>query len=301
MPPQPKNNNGPKAPDEAGLRLLLENNLTEEAQSLIDNHKLQYKIVCKDGKYLLEDSVVGAELWLKKFITVDAESLQMKDDALKLSKIDDEVLIHGETGTGKELIARSLIGDRQGGFYRVNCAAMPSNLIESELFGHSIGAFTDAKKSKKGLFEVAKDGVLFLDEIGDLPIDTQAKVLNALQPVDGKRYIRPVGSNDEIEINCRVVCATHRNLEEMIEQKLFRMDLYARISTFVLEIKPLRSRKCDVIPIVKELGFILKKESKAAEFLDVYLDDIMNDKLSLRLNVRSLEQAVKRFSVLGKV
>jgi len=222
-------------------------------------------------------------------------------DALKLSQIEDEVLILGETGTGKELIARSLIGDRKGGFYRVNCAAMPSNLIESELFGHKIGAFTDAKSSKKGLFEIAKDGVLFLDEIGDLPLDTQAKVLNALQPIDGKRYIRPVGSNDEVEINCRVVCATHRNLEEMIENKLFRMDLYARISTFILSIKPLRNRKCDVVPIVKELGFILKKELKAQEFIDKYIEDIMNDKLSLRLNVRSLEQSVKRFSTLGKV
>jgi transcriptional regulator with PAS, ATPase and Fis domain len=306
MTPQTKNNRlVPKEgtpPTEEGLRLLLANGLVDHTQQTIDIWSLPFKIVTKDGVPTLQDSVVGAELWLKKFITQDPEMLQMKDDALKLSKIDDEVLILGETGTGKELIARAMIGDRQGSFYRINCAAMPKDLIESELFGHKIGAFTDAKSTKKGLMEVAKDGVLFLDEIGDLPLETQAKMLNALQPIDGKRYIRPVGSNEEIEINCRVVCATHRDLKSMCKDKLFRIDLYARISTFELHITPISNRKKDIEPIIKEIGFLLKKEKQAQAFLESkYMDDIMNDQVDLSLNVRSLEQAVKRFSVLGRV
>ncbi len=298
------NKNTPKSgqpPDESSLRLMLDNNLITAAQNLIDIWQLQLKIVIKDGKPILEDMVKGAELWLKKFITEDKETIEMKNEARKLSKIDDEVLILGETGTGKELIARAMIGDRDEPFKRINCAAMPKELIESELFGHKAGAFTGAASTKQGLMLAAKGGVLFLDEVGDLPLDTQAKILNALQPIEGKRYIRPVGSNEEVEISCRIVCATHRDLKDMVKQGLFRMDLYARVSTFVLSIKPLRNRKEDIIPIVKEIGFLLKKEQKAQEFLDKYMENIMNDSVDLSLNVRSLEQYVKRFAILGRI
>ncbi len=287
---------------EETLRLLIANGLVEAAQTTIDIGKLPYKIIIRDGKPALEDSVTGASLWLKKFITDDPETIQMKAEAMKLSKIDDEVLILGETGTGKELIARAMIGDRVGKFCRVNCAAMPKDLIESELFGHKAGAFTDAKGNKKGMMEVANNGVLFLDEIGDLSLETQAKLLNALQPVDGKRYIRPVGSTEEVEINCRIVCATHKNLDKMVQDNVFRVDLFARISTFVLSIKPLRVRKGDILPIVKEIGFLLKREKQTEEFIQSeYMEKIINTDYLLPLNVRSLEQAVKRFCVLGRI
>jgi transcriptional regulator with PAS, ATPase and Fis domain len=311
----PTNNNAPRseAPDEPTLKLMLANNLKTAVENLINIWKLQYRITeemvedpitkerKKTGKWILEDLLTGADLWLKKFITADEETMAMKREAKTLSKIDDEVLILGETGTGKELIARAMIGDRVGAFKRINCAAMPKELIESELFGHKAGAFTGANVSKQGLMVAAKDGVLFLDEIGDLPLDTQAKVLNCLQPIDGKRYVRPVGSNDEIEITCRIVCATHRDLADMVAKHLFRIDLYARISTFVLSIKPINQRVEDIAPIVREIGIQLKCEAKAAEFLEKYMDKMINKELSLALNVRSLEQFVKRYSVLGRV
>lgn len=285
-------------PTEQQLRALLANGLKESVQQILDLHpELRFRIV---GDQLM-DSVTGAELWLNKFITVDEDTKVLKQDAMKLAKINDEVLITGETGTGKEIIARAMSGDREGGFYRINCAAMPEALIESELFGHSAGAFTGATSAKKGLIRSATKGVMFLDEIGDLPLLTQAKLLNVLQPVDGKRYVRPVGSAEEIEIDCRFVCATHRDLRAMIEHGQFRQDLYARISTFTLHIKPLRQRKGDIAPIMESLGVTLKMESKAKEFIEKYLDSMLNDDMDLSLNVRSLEQALKRYAVLGKV
>lgn len=296
----PKNNDKPKTiPTEYNLQILLKNGMREAVQQLLDtNPELKFKI---EGDQLV-DLVTGAALWLKKFITDDTETKQMKADALVLSKIDEEVLITGETGTGKELIARSMIGDRIGKFQRINCAAMPESLIEAELFGYVKGAFTGADCTKQGMILSANGGVMFLDEIGDLPLTTQAKLLNVLQPVDGKRFVRPVGSTDEKEITCRFVCATHRDLKDMMNKNLFRKDLYARISTFELNIKPLRERKADIAPIVTALGDILKiVPAKVTEFLEKYMDDFLNEKIDLSLNVRSLEQALKRYITLGRL
>jgi transcriptional regulator with PAS, ATPase and Fis domain len=285
-------------PKESDLRTLLANGMVEAVQQILDiNPELKYRI--ENG--LLVDSVTGATLWLKKFITEDEETLVMKSDAMKLAKVDDEVLITGETGTGKEIIARAMIGDREGKFQRINCAAMPESLIEAELFGHVKGAYTGAESSKPGMILSANNGVMFLDEVGDLPLTTQAKLLNVLQPVDGKRYVRPIGATDEKEISCRFVCATHRDLKDMVEKNLFRKDLYARISTFELHIKPLIERKKDIVLIVLAIGELLKISQKAKEFLEKYEEDIMNNKIDLSLNVRSLEQLLKRYNVLGKI
>lgn len=298
---QQKNNsqtNTKILPTESNLRTLLDNGMVDAVQQLLDvNPELKFKI--ENGK--LVDSVTGAALWLKRFITNDEETLSMKSDAMKLAKIDDEVLITGETGTGKEIIARSMIGDREGSFVRINCAAMPESLIEAELFGSSSGSFTGSTGAKKGLIITANGGVMFLDEVGDLPLHIQAKLLNVLQAVDGKRYIRPVGSTEEKEITCRFVCATHRDLRTMVKANTFRQDLYARISTFRLHIKPLSERKNDVGPILLAIGDALKIQAKAKEFLERYDEDIINGKLDLSLNVRSLEQALKQFNILGRV
>lgn len=283
------------------LNLMLLNNLIAQAKDYISINKLPYKIEIREGKSVILDTTPGSETWLSKFITIDDETIQLKDDARKLSKIDDEILILGETGTGKELIARAMIGDRYAKFCRINCAAIPRELVESELFGHRKGAFTGASGEKIGMMEAAKGGVLFLDEVGDLPLDVQAKLLNALQPIDGKRYIRPIGDTEEIETSCRIVCATHRNLLEMVKDGLFRIDLYARISTFVLRIKPLRERRCDIEPIIKELGRIHNKEEQASNLLDVFGELLKSEEFKLELNVRSLEQALKRYSVLGRI
>lgn len=281
-------------PTEATLGIMLENGMTEAVQRLLDIYpELKFKI--ENG--CLVDMVKGAELHLKRFITQDSEMLDMKRDATKLASVDDEVLITGETGTGKELIARSMIGDRDGKFIAVNCAGLPTELVESELFGHKAGSFTGANISKKGMFEAAKDGVLFLDEIGELPLLVQGKLLRALQ----EKKIRSVGENEEKDIKCRFVCATHRNLKKMVDENLFRKDLYARISTFELHIKPLRERKKDIESIVIAIGDVLKIPTKTKLFLETYREQLTAGEIDLSLNVRSLEQALKRFNLLGKI
>ncbi len=279
---------------EEALRQLLSAGMTDAVQQILDlNPHLKYKI----ENDTLVDCVTGAALWLKKFITNDPETNQLKSDVMKLAGVNDEVLITGETGTGKEIIARSLIGDRPGKFLAVNCAGLPEHLIESELFGHARGAFTGAEKSKEGIMEAAKDGVMFLDEIGELPLSMQGKLLRALQ----EKRIRRVGDNEERDISCRFVCATHCNLIEMMSTRQFRKDLYARISTFHISIKPIRERKSDIEPILLSIGERLNIPNKAKELIAVCKDDILNDKIDLSLNVRSLEQMVKRYSLLGRV
>lgn len=226
------------------------------------------------------------EMWLNKFITGDAYTLELKDDVRKLAIVDDTVLIHGETGTGKELIARALSGKRKK-FVALNCAGMPENLFESELFGYVPGAFTGAlNKGSNGLMLEASGGILFLDEIGELPLSVQAKLLRALQ----EKVVRRVGGKNEEPITCRIVCATHRDLKDMVKEKLFREDLYARISTFILRIKPLRDRGDDAKLIVQSL-----------DGGQALIDKGLLASIDFNLNVRALEQAVRRYKVLGKI
>ena len=159
---------------------------------------------------------------------------------------DASVLIHGETGTGKELVARSVhmrSKRKDGPFVAINCAAVPHPLLESELFGHARGAFTDAKSQRTGLFLQASGGTLFLDEIGELPIDVQPKLLRALQ----ERKVRPVGDNKEIPFDARIVAATNRDLENEVREKRFREDLFYRINVVKVDVPPLRARGGDVL------------------------------------------------------
>ena len=159
---------------------------------------------------------------------------------------DASVLIHGETGTGKELVARSVhmrSKRKDGPFVAINCAAVPHSLLESELFGHARGAFTDAKSQRTGLFLQSSGGTLFLDEIGELPIDVQPKLLRALQ----ERKVRPVGDNKEIPFDARIVAATNRDLENEVREKRFREDLFYRINVVKVDVPPLRARGGDVL------------------------------------------------------
>ena len=162
------------------------------------------------------------------------------------------VLILGETGTGKELVARG-VHDRslraEDPFVAINCGALPESLIESELFGHRKGAFTGADDHRVGLFEVADGGTLFLDEIGELPRAMQAKLLRVLESGE----IRRVGDNESFQIDVRVVCATHRNLEEMVQDGDFREDLMFRINTFEVRVPPLRERVGDIAQLARHL------------------------------------------------
>lgn len=168
----------------------------------------------------------------------------------RVASTNARVLITGENGTGKELVARGihqLSALVNGPFIEVNCAAIPSELIESELFGHEKGAFTSAIKQRKGKFELACDGTLFLDEIGDMSLDAQAKVLRALQ----EQRITRVGGDKEIEVNPRVIAATNKNLQEEIKVGRFREDLYHRLSVILIHVPALRERRED-IPLLVE-------------------------------------------------
>ena len=181
------------------------------------------------------------------------ESPKMTELYAVLGKVSESVvpvLITGESGTGKELVARAIhdAGPRKDGpFVALNCAAMPAQLLESELFGHEKGAFTDARTAKPGLFIAASGGTIFLDEIGELPLEMQPKLLRALQ----EHAVRPVGGTTEVAFDARVIAATNRNLETMVEERSFREDLYFRINVLQVDLPPLRSRGGDVLVLAR--------------------------------------------------
>ena len=185
-----------------------------------------------------------------RFSAIVSESAAMKRALLATSKVAassaNTVLIRGETGTGKELFARALhfnSGRAAEPFIEVNCSAIPPQLLESELFGHERGSFTDAKERKIGLIERAHGGTFFLDEIGDMDFNLQAKILRVLE----ERAVRRVGGDRMIPVDIRFVAATHKNLDEMIQQHVFREDLFFRLSVIVLDLPPLRERGDDVV------------------------------------------------------
>jgi DNA-binding NtrC family response regulator len=170
----------------------------------------------------------------------------------KVAPTDSTVMILGETGTGKELVARAIHARsprHDGPFVAINCGSLPESLLESELFGHVRGSFTGADRDKRGLFEVAENGSVLLDEIGEMPFSLQAKILRALE----NREIFRVGSTAPVKINARIVAATHRNLEEMLDKGSFRSDLYYRLNVFEISIPPLRDRLEDILPIMTHL------------------------------------------------
>ena len=206
------------------------------------------------------------------------------------------VLVLGETGTGKELVARALHYNsirREGPFVPLHCAAIPSELLESELFGHEKGSFTGALQRRIGMFEAANGGTLFLDEIGEMPHGTQGKLLRAIQ----EREIRRVGGQETISINVRLVCATNRNLEEEVKQGKFREDLFYRINVIPIEIPPLRDRKEDIPPLVLHFSQRFAKElnREVPQFTPKAMDLLLA--CPWPGNVRELEHAIERLLV----
>ncbi|MBL0061533.1 MAG: sigma-54-dependent Fis family transcriptional regulator [bacterium] len=215
-------------------------------------------------------------------------------DAIReVAAVDTTVLIRAETGAGKELVARALHfeGPRHDkAFIKVNCAALPETLLESELFGHEKGAFTDAKQTRIGKFEAANGGTIFLDEIGELSLSTQVKLLNVLQD----REIERLGGNKKIAVNIRVVTATNRDLERMIQEGRFRMDLYYRLNVVPITIPPLRERKEDVPMLCAH--FLDKIGSRLNKGNFTFTDDAMALLLTHPWpgNVRELENVIER-------
>jgi two-component system response regulator PilR (NtrC family) len=209
------------------------------------------------------------------------------------------VLVTGESGTGKELIARAIheLGDRrEGPFITVNCAAIPENLLESELFGHVRGAFTGALHNKEGLFELANGGTIFLDEVGDLPLPLQVKVLRAIQ----EKSFRRVGGNHDQQVDVRIVSATNRRLEEEVAQGRFREDLYYRLNVIEIPLPPLRERRDDVALLVDH--FVEKYSRELGKEVKGVSDEVLARLAAHRFpgNVRELENVIERAVALTR-
>ncbi len=235
---------------------------------------------------------------LKEIIKTDiiAESKQMKNILQQINKIapfDINVLITGESGTGKEILAKYIHKNskrKDKPFIAINCGAIPHDLLESELFGYTKGAFTGASSDKKGIIEEAEGGTLLLDEIGELSLDLQVKILRVLQ----ENEIQPLGSNKPKKINVRFIAATNKNLEKLVKEGKFREDLFYRLNVISINIPPLRKRKDDIIPLAE---FFLKKYSLKYNIPEKKLTDKAIQQLlnySWKGNVRELEHAIER-------
>jgi len=260
----------------------------------------------EDLKLLIRN--VSDKISLKKKVAVeDVPGLigksraieRLKEQIKKVAPYDVNVLILGESGSGKEVVARAihqLSNRRNKPFVAINCAALPPELLESELFGYKKGAFTGAVSDKKGLIEQANGGTLFLDEIGDMPLPLQAKLLRFLET---KRFI-PLGSTTEKEVDVRVLAATNKNLKEEIKKGNFREDLFYRIATIIIEIPPLRERKEDIPLLVeffaREFGKKYGKEIKRIS--SGFINHLME--LPLEGNVRELRNIVEREVILSE-
>lgn len=233
-----------------------------------------------------------------EYVTQDEEMLRILAMADQAANTDATVLITGESGTGKELVANRLHLEsprRDGPFVKINCAAIPEDLLESELFGHEAGAFTDARGQKIGLFEAAQGGTLFLDEIGEMSPSIQAKMLRVLQD---QQFTR-VGGTQTITANVRVITATNRTLEELLEGTGFRRDLYYRISVIHLHLKPLRERSKDILLLAEHflLHFSVQYQKTPLMFSQEIKE--MLKRHSWPGNVRELKNLVERLVIFA--
>jgi DNA-binding NtrC family response regulator len=271
----------------------------EELSHLAEELKRKEKELARHRKELkrLKDRV---ELDVPPDLVVKSLGMQKVIDlAQRVARVDTTVLISGESGTGKERIS-NFIHERsprsKGPFVAINCGALPEQLLESELFGHRKGSFTGATEDRKGLFEAARGGTIFLDEVGMTSSSTQVKLLRALQ----EREVRPLGQDTSVKVDVRVIAATNEDLDVMVKEKRFRNDLYYRLKVVSVEIPPLRERREDILPLarifVNRYCSLLEKEdcSLDPESLDILVG------YSWPGNVRELENAIERAVVLAK-
>jgi DNA-binding NtrC family response regulator len=229
-----------------------------------------------------------------------SETMERIFDAVaQVSDLPANILITGESGTGKELIARAIhfnSARARGPFVPLNCAAVPGALLESELFGYVRGAFTDAKKDRRGLFQEASGGTLFLDEIGEVAVNLQAKLLRAIE----EKEVRPLGANKNEKVDARLISATNRDLEQRVREGSFRQDLYYRLNVIRIELPPLRERTEDIPALVEH--FIQKFADQARRSVAGIDNDALMALMSHRWpgNVRELEHTIERAVLMGK-
>ena len=223
------------------------------------------------------------------------ETKSMKNLIAMVSQTDSTALVLGETGTGKDIVAQAIhkCSKKKGSFVTVNCAAIPSELLESELFGHEKGSFTGADKLRKGRFEQSSGGSLFLDEIGDMPLPLQAKLLRAIE----SKSIQRVGGAEDIKINLRLICATHRDLEKKEESGEFRADLFFRINVLPINVPSLAERRTDIPSLLKKLIQTLNVEKSAQPKFTA--DAITSlTKHNWPGNVRELKNVIERACII---
>lgn len=245
-------------------------------------------------KSLFQEDIPG----LKGVIGKSAGFKKALELAKRVSSSQANILITGESGSGKEVIAKAVheLGDKKDGpFIAINCSAIPENLLESELFGHAKGAFTGANDKKVGLFEEANKGTLFLDEIGDLSLPLQAKLLRVLQ----ERKVKRIGENSYRDITARIICATHKDLRKEVAEGRFREDLFFRLNVIPIFMPPLKERKEDILPLSEYFlkKFALMNNSSVKGFSKDAIQKLENN--PWKGNVRELENAIERAVVLS--
>lgn len=255
-----------------------------------------------ERQQLISENILLKEQLAEKFKFTDIIARSSKMEEVlnltgRVAKSRASVLIRGESGTGKELIARAIHFASQRynkPFIAVNCSALNENLLESELFGHEKGAYTSADKQRRGRFELADGGTIFLDEIGDIPLSTQVKLLRVLQEQNFER----VGGSQTISVDVRVIAATNRNLEDFMKEGKFREDLFYRLNVVTIDIPPLHQRKEDILPLVEYFTEKYSKEvnKEKVEFSKEALDTLL--KYHYPGNVRELENIIHRAVVL---
>ena len=269
----------------------------------LEELKINVKKALENQKVLSENRFLKEQLEEKyKDLKIIGESKAIQEvlsTVTRVAKTDSTVLIRGESGTGKQLVARAIraLGDRAfQKFISLSCAAIPETLLESELFGYEKGAFTGATRRKEGRFELADAGTLFLDEIGDLSLETQVKLLRVIETQEFER----LGGKETIKVNVRIISATNQDLEKKIKEKSFREDLYYRLNVVSIFIPPLRERKGDILPLVEH--FIQKYKQKTGKNIQGITTEAKDILLSYPWpgNIRELENAIERAIVLGR-
>lgn len=256
-----------------------------------------------DRQRLLSENLMLKEQLAEKFsfkgiLSQSAEMDSVLNTAGRVAQSKASILIRGESGTGKELVARAIhfsSSRKDRPFVTVNCAALNENLLESELFGHERGAFTGADKQRRGRFEVANAGTIFLDEIGDVPLAVQVKLLRVLQEHQFER----VGGSESVHVDVRVLAATNRNIEELISQGRFREDLFYRLNVVTIDIPPLRKRRADIAPALEHFLLLFAKEhgKKKVAFSKEAWETLL--RYDYPGNMRELENIIQRAVILS--